>query len=147
MRPIHRILVATDLSKASVPAFREAVGMAKDNGAELLIAHVYRPPNLIEAESVAPGVYQEWDENLRTDVEERLQPWVEDARRQSINVRSLVLPGVPYEAIARAVQENQVDLVVMGTHGRKGASRFFLGSVAARVISTAPCPVMTVRAA
>ena len=58
-----------------------------------------------------------------------------------------MLFGTPYEAIVEAALENNADLVILGTHGRKGVSRFFLGSVASRVISTAPCPVMTVRAA
>ncbi|HEX7253007.1 MAG TPA: universal stress protein, partial [Thermoanaerobaculia bacterium] len=54
--------------------------------------------------------------------------------------------GAPDEAITAAARDQKADLVVMGTHGRKGVSRFFLGSVASRVISTSECPVMTVRA-
>jgi len=51
------------------------------------------------------------------------------------------------EAIVEAVRQQGADLIVMGTHGRVGAARLFLGSVASRVIATAPCPVMTVRSA
>jgi nucleotide-binding universal stress UspA family protein len=147
MKSFKRIMVATDLTSASVPVTREAIALAKENGAELLIAHAYEPPNLAQAEAVAPGVYDEWNRNLRKDIEERLQPLLEDARKQGVQAGALVLAGAPHEAIAEAAKDNNVDLVMMGTHGRKGVSRFFLGSVASRVISTAPCPVLTIRAA
>jgi len=146
MKPFKRILVATDFSAASVPAMREAVELAQDVGSMLLVAHAYQAPNIAQADAVAPGVYEEWDRNLRLGVEAKLKPLVEEARKAGVNARPLVLCGAPYEAIADAVKEHKADLVVMGTHGRQGVSRFFLGSVASRVISTVSCPVMTVRA-
>jgi nucleotide-binding universal stress UspA family protein len=145
MKP-RRILAAVDFTPASAPALKEAIELATENGAELLIVHAYEPPNAIQAEAVAPGVWEEWDQNLRATIEGKLKPLLEDASKKGIKARSLVLPGVPYEVIAEAAKKNDADLVVMGTHGRTGASRFFLGSVASRVISTAPCPVLTVRA-
>jgi nucleotide-binding universal stress UspA family protein len=147
MKPFKRIIVATDLSPASEPALKEAVGLAKENGAELLIAHAYQPPSVAEAQSISAGVYEEWDQNIRAEVRGRLQELVEDAAKEGVKAELLILKGTPYEAIAEAARVNEADLVVLGTHGRKGVSRFFLGSVAARVISTAPCPVLTVRAA
>jgi nucleotide-binding universal stress UspA family protein len=146
MKQFNRILLATDFTPASALAIEKAIAIAKESGARLLIAHAYDPPNLTQAESVGPGVYEEWDQNLRTLVERKLQPLVESARRQLVDAQPLVLPGSPHEAIVEAAKQNHSDLVVMGTHGRTGVSRFFLGSVAARVIATAPCPVMTVRA-
>jgi nucleotide-binding universal stress UspA family protein len=147
MKPFKRIMVATDFTEASTPAFQEAIELAQKNGSELLIGHAYQPPNMSMADAVAPGVYEEWDRNLRTQIEEKLQGLVDDAKKAGVLAKPLVLTGAPYEAIVDAAKENKADLVVMGTHGRKGVSRFFLGSVASRVISTAPCPVMTVRAA
>jgi nucleotide-binding universal stress UspA family protein len=147
MNPFKRILVATDFTDSSKPAFEEAIELAQKNGSELLIGHAYQPPNMTQAYAVAPGVYDEWDRNLRIRVEQKLQELVNDAKKNGILAKPLVLAGAPYEAIVEAAKENKADLVVMGTHGRKGVSRFFLGSVASRVISTAPCPVMTVRAA
>jgi nucleotide-binding universal stress UspA family protein len=146
MKNFERIMVATDLTPASEPALKEAVEMAKEKGSQLVITHVYQLPSPTEAEAAAPGVYDQWDQNLRTAVEKRLQPLVEDAKKAGVNARALVLSGAAYEAISQAAEKNKADLVVMGTHGRKGVSRFFVGSVASRVISTAPCPVMTVRA-
>ena len=57
----------------------------------------------------------------------------------------LVVEGVAHEQITRAAKRLRADLIVMGTHGRTGVARFFVGSVAARVTATAPCPVLTVR--
>lgn len=147
MKPFKRIILATDLSPASELALKEAIGLAKENGADLLIAHAYQPPSVVEGQSVSAGVYEEWDQNIRAEVKGRLQELVENAAKEGVKAEPLILTGSPYEAIAEAARGNDADLVVMGTHGRKGVSRFFLGSVAARVISTAPCPVMTVRAA
>jgi nucleotide-binding universal stress UspA family protein len=146
MKNFQRIMVATDLTPASEPALKEAVEMAKEKGSQLVITHVYQLPSQTEADAAAPGIYDAWDQNLRTAVEKRLQPLVEDAKKAGVNARALVLSGAAYEAIAEAAEKNNADLLVMGTHGRKGVSRFFVGSVASRVISTAPCPVMTVRA-
>jgi len=53
--------------------------------------------------------------------------------------------GVPFEEIVRVAQEEHVDMIVMGTHGRSGLNRVLLGSVAERVVRLAPCPVLTVR--
>ena len=147
MKSFHRILVATDFTPASEPALAEAIEMAKGDGAELLIAHAYQPPNAPQAESVATGIYDEWVQNLRDRVEERLGPLVEKARKEGVKAEALILSGTPYEAITEAAENEGADLVILGTHGRRGVSRFFLGSVASRVISSAPCPVLTVRAA
>lgn len=147
MISFQRILVATDFTEASAPALKEAIEMAKGSGAELLIAHAYQPPNVAQAQAVAGGVYEEWDRNLRAEVEGKLEACVKEAREAGINTRPLILPGTAYKALLDAAKENKTDLVIMGTHGRKGVARFFLGSVASRVIARAPCPVMTVRAA
>jgi len=147
MKLFQRILVATDLTPASKSAIGEALTLAKENGAELMIAHVCEKPNVTQAAAIAPQVFDEWTANLKQAAQDRLRPFVDEARGEGVHAAALVLFGTPYEAIVEAAQSNNADLVVLGTHGRKGVSRFFLGSVASRVISTAPCPVMTVRAA
>jgi len=145
MTQFNRILAATDLTPASTPAIEKAIKIARENGAKLLIVHVYRPPHLTQAESVGPGVYEEWDANLRANAERGLQPFIESSRRQLVDAQPLALPGIPHKAILEAAMQNGIDLLVMGTHGRSGVSRLLLGSVAARVISSARCPVLTVR--
>ena len=145
MKLFHRILVATDFSPASTPAFEQSVKMAGRDGALLLIAHAYQEPGLVELSQAPAKAYKEWDRKLREGVEKKLRPLVESARKESVEAQALLLTGFADEAIIEAAKQQRADLIVMGTRGRRGAARLFLGSVAARVISTAPCPVMTVR--
>ena len=145
MKLFRRILVATDFSPASTPAFEQSVRMARREEALLLIAHAYQEPALVELSHAPARVYEEWDNALREAVERKLRPLVEHARKEGVEARALLLAGFADEAIIAAAKQEGADLIVMGTHGRRGAARMFLGSVAARVISTAPCPVMTVR--
>ena len=129
-----------------MPAFERAVQLSKDSGAPLLIAHAfpeYGPPEI----GYAPASgYEEWKRDTLAAVERKLQPLVDQARREGLDARPLVLAGSPAEAIVEAAGREGADLIVLGTHGRRGAERFFLGSVASRVVSTSECPVMTVRA-
>jgi universal stress protein A len=145
LKLFQRILVATDFSRASTPALEQSVKMARREGAELLIAHAYQEPGLVELSRAPARVYEEWDQKLREAVEKKLQPLVEHAAKEGVDARVLLLKGFADEAIVAAAKQHGADLIVLGTHGRRGAARLFLGSVAARVISTAPCPVMTVR--
>ena len=141
----RRILVATDFSPASAPAFDQAVAIAKRDGAQLLILHAYQESGLMELSRAPAKVYKEWEQKLRATVEKKMRPLVEHVRKEGVEARALLLSGFADETIIEAARQQGADLIVMGTHGRRGAARFFLGSVAARVISTAPCPVMTVR--
>src|SRR6266404_2944217 len=147
MKLFRRILMATDFSPASTPALEQSIRMAKREEALLLIAHAYQEPGLVELSHAPARAYEEWDNALREAVERKLRPLVENARKEGVEGRALLLAGFADEAIIAAAKQEGADLIVMGTHGRRGAARMFLGSVAARVISTAPCPVMTVRSA
>ena len=80
------------------------------------------------------------------DADERISRLAARARKQGASrVRTLLLDGVPHERIASAARSRRADLVVIGTHGRTGLAKLFLGSVASRVVSSATCPVLTVR--
>jgi nucleotide-binding universal stress UspA family protein len=141
----QRILVATDFSAASAPAVARATVLARETSAELTIAHAYQPPSLILDGYVPPATYEKWDRSLEEEAGKKLQRLVEDAQKAGVVAIPLVLTGAPDEAITEAAKNLDCDLVIIGTHGRTGVSRFFLGSVAARVISNASCPVMTIQ--
>lgn len=147
MKRIRRILHPTDFSKASAVAFNRAVETAKENRAELLLVNVFTPsiPALGQA-YVSPKAYADIEESARAYGKRQLEKLVAKARRAGARARGLLLEGLPHECIAQIARRKHADLVVMGTHGRTGFARFFLGSVASRVLTTAPCPVMTVRA-
>jgi universal stress protein A len=145
MKLFERILLATDFSPASTPALEQSVKIAKREGALLLIAHAYQEPGLVELSHAPAEVYEQWNQKLKEGTERKLRPLLESARKEGVEAEGLILTGFADEAIIEAARQQKADLIVMGTHGRRGAARLFLGSVAARVIATAPCPVMTVR--
>ncbi|HKD12697.1 MAG TPA: universal stress protein [Thermoanaerobaculia bacterium] len=148
MKSFRRILFATDFSPASARAFDEAVALTGTAGAELTIVHVYQPPALFPADfPVSPAVYDELETKLREDAESGLANLAAEACRRGVRAQFLLLVGFADQAIAEAAREGKADLVVVGTHGRTGVRRLLLGSVASRVITAAPCPVMTVPAA
>ena len=138
------IVHPTDFSSASRPAFRKAMEFAKTTGRQLQIVHVVQPPVLMMgADYVSPQVYDQIDRSQRAAAQKRVDRLVAAARAKGIRATGRVLEGVYYDQIARAAKG--AEMVVMGTHGRTGFKRLMLGSVASRVIGTAPCPVLTVR--
>jgi nucleotide-binding universal stress UspA family protein len=138
---------ATDFSPASSGAFKRAVAMAKADRAQLIIAHVMTPPSLaIPGEGyVSPRLYEDLETSARAQAQKRLAAVVAKARNAGGRATGLLLEGVPHERVARAARAKKADLLVIGTHGRTGLAKFFLGSVASRLVASAACPVLTVR--
>ena len=146
MSRIRRILHPTDFSRASGAAFTKAVDLAKTNKAELLVVHVLAPAMPMVGDGyVSPQVYEDLAASARAYGKKNLDALVAKAKKAGVRAKSILLEGVPHEQIARTARRQRADLVVMGTHGRTGLAKIFLGSVAGRVIAIAPCPVMTVR--
>jgi nucleotide-binding universal stress UspA family protein len=147
MSQFRRILYASDFSPASRPAFRRALGLARANRASLTIVHVYSIIIPMMGEGYAtPQVYDKWMADVRGDAQRRVGRLVAQARKSGVRAKGLALEGIPHDRIVRAARSTRADLIVLGTHGRTGLGRVFLGSVAARVVTLAPCPVLTVRA-
>jgi nucleotide-binding universal stress UspA family protein len=146
MTRIRRILHPSDFSRASSAAFNRAVEMAKANRAELTVLHVLPPAVPMYGDGyLSPRQYEEIEASARAHAGKQLAALLAKARRSGVRVKGVLLDGQPYERITRAAKSQRADLVVMGTHGRTGLARFFVGSVAERVVATSPCPVMTVR--
>jgi nucleotide-binding universal stress UspA family protein len=147
MSQFRRILHPSDFSPASRPAFRRALALARANRASLTIAHVYSVVVPMMGEGYATAqVYERWLADVRADAQRRLGRLVARARKSGVRAKGLLLEGIPHDRIVRAARSTRADLIVLGTHGRTGLGRVFLGSVAARVVTLAPCPVLTARA-
>jgi nucleotide-binding universal stress UspA family protein len=146
--PLFRhIFHATDFSRASAKAFTTAVEVARATGAALTIAHVLTPvlPVAAGEDPVLPETYERVHAVTRSAAQKELDRLVAKAEAAGIRTTGVLLEGTPHEAIVRALKSRRADLAVIGTHGRTGLARFFVGSVAARVVALAPCPVLTVR--
>lgn len=148
MSRFRRILYASDFSPASRPAFRRALALARSNRAVLTVAHVYSLQIPVMGEGYVGGgqIYNRMVADIERDAQRRLGRLVTQARKNGVRAKALLLAGIPHDRIVRAARSTRADLIVLGTHGRTGLGRLFLGSVAARVVTLAPCPVLTVRA-
>jgi universal stress protein A len=140
------ILHATDFSPASRAAFAKAIELARRDRAPLLIAHVMTPPLPMLGDGyVSPTTWDEIERSYRKASQKKLDAAVARAKAAGVRVRGMLLQGLPHEQIVRAARAQRARLLVVGTHGRSGVARFFVGSVAGRVVASAPCPVVTVR--
>jgi nucleotide-binding universal stress UspA family protein len=147
MSRIRRVLHASDFSPASRVAFARAVDMAKDNRAELLLVHVLTPVMPIMAGDgyVSPKTYEDIEASTKAAGQKGLAALVAKARKAGARVKAVMTDGLPHEQILRLARAKHADVVVLGTHGRTGLARFFLGSVANRVVAMSLVPVLTVR--
>lgn len=141
-----RVLYATDFSPASAPAFAQALATARAERSELAIAHVLGPVVTMMGDGyLPPSTYADIERSQRADASRRLAKLAARARKRGVRTRTLILEGLPWQAITRAAKAGHARVIVLGTHGRSGLAKLFLGSVAERVVATAPCPVLTVR--
>lgn len=146
MDKVRRVLHPSDFSSASTAAFRAALDMAKASDAELLLVHVLTPVAPIVGEGyVSPKTYEEIEQSARAHGQKQLDGLIEKARKAGVRATGTLLQGMPHDQVVRAARSKHADVIVMGTHGRSGIAKLFLGSVAERVVATAPCPVLTVR--
>jgi universal stress protein A len=140
-----RILVPLDFSEQSLRALAYAKTLAKPFAASLDLLHVVPNPYIADPSGRYTPLPQNFLDELEQDARTRLNEVLTPDERKAFSVRSIVKVGDPLFEIVEYARLEHVDLIVMGTHGRTGISHLFLGSVAERVVRTAPCPVLTVR--
>jgi nucleotide-binding universal stress UspA family protein len=146
MKKTRRILHPTDFSPAGRTALARAIEMARAEKAELVIAHVLPVVlPMISDGYMSPKVFEDVQRAARQQGQKQLDVVLARARKAGARARGLLLEGVPASQITRAARSQRADVIVMGTHGRTGFARLLLGSVAERIVGTAPCPVLTVR--
>jgi nucleotide-binding universal stress UspA family protein len=140
------ILHPTDFSSSSRPAFNHALALAREQRGELLLVHVLPTVMPMVGEGyMSPKTFDDLQQSMRAQAQKQLDRLVAKAKAARVRARGLLYEGVAADAIARAARAKRAKLIVMGTHGRTGLTRLFMGSVAERVVGTAPCPVLTVR--
>lgn len=141
---IHSILCPTDFSEFSRRALEHAVTLARLHGAELTIVHVY--PFMLVMGGDAPYFPSglPLDASTRARLLSDLEAAAEPARVAGVKFNLLLLEGDPAAEILRRARTAPTDLIVVGTHGRRGFDRLILGSVAGRVVQKAHCAVLTV---
>jgi nucleotide-binding universal stress UspA family protein len=146
MKPLKKILVPTDFSAPSKEAVHAAVDLSRRYDATLTLANVYEPIT-----HMVPDGYQFYTSTQLEGILAEFAKALVTAKREAesaggLNVLTQQLQGSAASQIVDFARTGSYDLIVMGTHGRKGIQHALIGSVAERVVRTAPCPVLTVRA-
>jgi universal stress protein A len=141
---IRHILAPTDFSDYSKKAISDAFELARTFGATLSLLHVLEPSPYL-GEFTLPTMGEELLGDLERQASAALAQVLPEAQQAKIEVTRAVAIGSPAQKIVETAEAEHVDLIVMATHGRTGLSHLLIGSVAERVVRTAPCPVRTIR--
>jgi nucleotide-binding universal stress UspA family protein len=144
MNPLRRILVATDFSETAKLALDYAIAIAKPLDAEIVLMHAWEIPVYAfpDGAMIPGGLF----DGLEAASDEALKTQLKQHEKVGVKMRGALRMGPAWREIRAVAEQEHADLIVIGTHGRRGVARFVLGSVAERVVRTAPCPVLTVGA-
>jgi len=147
MLEIRRILVPVDFSEKSERALDYAIEFAKKFGASVTLVHAYEIPvygyGLVDASLVASP---DLAARISDAAQKTLDALVASRADRGVPIQGILRNGVAWEEIANVAKETHADLIVIGTHGRRGLARALLGSVAESVIRTSDVPVLTIHA-
>jgi universal stress protein A len=142
---IRRILAPTDFSELSEQGLKSALELAETFGAKLLLLHVVEPPPY-PVEGIVPShLGATLLDDLERQASNELAQVLSATQASKVEVARRVAVGIPYRKIVEVAEEEHSDLIVMTTHGRTGLSHLVMGSVAEKIVRTAPCPVLTIR--
>lgn len=141
---IKKILFPTDISEGSAYAVPFVADLTRHYGAKLYIIHVVydiaRATGWYVPHVSMDEMYRDIEANAKKEIEKCC---VEELRGYK-NIEYKIVKGVPHEEILKFAEENNIDMIIMGTHSRKGLDRVIFGSTAERVVRNARCPVLTV---
>jgi nucleotide-binding universal stress UspA family protein len=138
---VRNILMAVDFSPSSNGALAYAAALARRYGSRIYLAHVIRPDVY---QLVSPEAMETVLEQTRHYAEQQMAKILVSGRLRGIPHQVLLGQGELWTIFSKLIEEHEIDLVVVGTHGRTGLEKMLIGSVAERVFRLAPCPVLTV---
>jgi len=144
---LKKVLLPTDFSESARHAFTYGLSFAREYEAELVLLHVVENLTVGYASDLFPVPMAEVFQEISGYAKAELARLGEEARGRGVSVQELVVQGKPSVEIIRFAAENQVDMIVLGTHGKGVLDQALFGSTTERVVRRAPCPVLTVRPA
>jgi nucleotide-binding universal stress UspA family protein len=145
MRKLEGVLCPVDFSEFSIRAYRYALSIARQYNTKLSVQHAVEPWRYPAADfCISPEHFDQFYNALREKSEEQLQQLVKTYSHDGDQTECVVNVWMASDAILALAEAQKADLIVMGTHGRRGFDRLMLGSVTERVMRKASCPVLTV---
>ncbi len=144
MPKLAKILCPVDFSAYSAKAFDYAYSLARHYDAKLFVLHVTEPSLEIHRGYVSPEFIEQTYERQMAAVREQMQKLVEGHPREKVEAEAVIQFGSPADSILALAEEQRVDVIAMGTHGRRGLDRLMTGSTLERVLRKARCAVLAV---
>ena len=141
---VQHILVPTDFSEYADCALDYAIELAKTLQARLTFLHVIHLTPMAMGEIGASGLVS-YLEEIETDAQQRMEILLNRIHQEGLEGDTSIVQGVPFQSIVDMARNEDIDMIVMGTHGRTGLTHALMGSVAERVVRLAPCPVLVTR--
>ena len=142
---LQRILVPTDFSESARHALTYGLSFAREYKAELLLLHVVEIVPVGYASDLFPAPMAAVFQEVSTYARAELAQLAKLALDRGVTTRELVAQGKPSAEIVRAARDHDVDIIVLGTHGKGMLDKALFGSTTERVVRRAPCPVLTCR--
>ncbi len=140
---VKKILIPIDGSDYSIRAAEYGISVAKMLDAEIMVVYVM---DQIVLDQISKATDREdVERDLKKDGQQYINYVLSEAQKEGIKAASLLAKGRPFEQIVHLAKGLNMDLIVMGTYGLRGAERILIGSVAERVIEYSPCPVLVVK--
>jgi len=148
MIKLKKILYPTDFSDSSLEALKYAISFAREFKAKLVLLHVVNEKVFSEGLNLPRIVSLETlEREMTAEAERQLKTILPAEERGAVETETVILKGNPFLEIIRYAHEQDVDLIIIGTHGRSGVEHIIFGSTAEKVVRKAPCPVLSVKPA
>jgi len=142
---INKILVPVDFSDYSKSSLKYAVNFSKYFKAEMILIYVVEPviypPDFSMGQIAIPSVNSEWDQRAREELDKLAKSEIPG----DVKVKTIIKTGKPFMEIIETAEEEDIDLIIIATHGHSGVEHILFGSTAEKVVRKAPCPVLTLR--
>ncbi len=145
MATIKNILIPTDFSETANLAVAHGANMAHLFNAKMFLLHSVEPFTSINAPG-EPSLIMEAESMYNDGVAQLKKVAAEITQKYNVDITTITVNGKPAAAISEAVKDNNIDIIVMGTHGASGFEEFFIGSNAHKVVNLATCPVISIQA-
>jgi nucleotide-binding universal stress UspA family protein len=143
MISLKKILCPIDHSDCSKEALKYAVSFAMKDEAKLYLLHIIDIRSFND--SLVATSQQIPDEETLEQLKIKLLDCIPEEIRDEMEIEAIVIQGIPFAEIISTAKKKEIDMIVIGSHGRTGIKHMMLGSVSEKVVRKAPCPVLTVR--
>jgi len=145
MIKLDKILIPTDFSDFSQQALQYGLSFCREYKAKMVLLHVIEDPFYPSTGGSFGFDMADFFARMQEESDRKMQELIPAAQQEGLSVERMITRGTPFLEIIRVAKEEDVDMIVVATHGRTGLAHVLMGSVTEKVVRKAPCPVLVVR--